>query len=90
MCDYLATDVCGDHGSCVGDMSTGNICDCDGGWGGLWCEVNDQDSLTPCQLRERLMTWLDAQVKAVDKDAKLQVDMKVDHVVYFQTAVRFF
>ncbi|XP_012936028.1 uncharacterized protein LOC101857554, partial [Aplysia californica] len=58
VCDYFPDDFCSGQGQCVADMKGGNLCKCQPGRGGLFCENQQEDNLTQCQRQRRLMQYV--------------------------------
>ncbi|KAK7502647.1 hypothetical protein BaRGS_00006222 [Batillaria attramentaria] len=39
VCAEMGSNVCGDHGTCIGDLYEDQICECQAGYGGIFCEL---------------------------------------------------
>lgn len=56
VCDTFSVTgrVCGQQGTCVGDLFTGHLCSCLADRTGTFCETAGKESLTDCQRKARL------------------------------------
>ncbi|XP_025112482.1 neurogenic locus Notch protein-like isoform X3 [Pomacea canaliculata] len=57
VCKELGAGVCSGHGKCIGNFLYDIICQCDEGYGGIFCNETGKDNLTDCQRQERLNTF---------------------------------
>ncbi|XP_046558764.1 neurogenic locus notch homolog protein 1-like [Haliotis rubra] len=57
LCDYFYSNICM-GGSCIGDMRTGEICQCGSNRKGLFCEKQGYEFIWGCELKERFSAYI--------------------------------
>ncbi|KAK3784675.1 hypothetical protein RRG08_009400 [Elysia crispata] len=79
VCD-MSVNACGSHGKCAGLVEEGNLCFCEQGWGGIFCEkqTTEDNLMTTCEKERRLMLFVHGQVTGqVQRSSRFSTFMSV-------------
>ncbi|XP_048244920.1 uncharacterized protein LOC124117390 isoform X3 [Haliotis rufescens] len=64
LCDYFNSNMClGTGSSCLGDVITGEICQCGNFRKGLFCEEEGHEAVWGCEVLERFSTYLEKVIQ---------------------------
>ncbi|RUS84983.1 hypothetical protein EGW08_007228, partial [Elysia chlorotica] len=63
VCD-MTINACGSHGQCVGRVEEGDLCRCEAGWGGIFCDqqTTEDSMMSTCERERRLMLFVHEQI----------------------------
>ncbi|XP_055958614.1 uncharacterized protein LOC126808776 isoform X1 [Patella vulgata] len=81
LCDYFTSDPCGPYGKCLGLIETGDMCTCPLKREGIFCEVNDYESVYgECPKRRRLIKYI-MEILGGKTPTPYQLNTSVSHIL---------